>query len=317
VNRSKYIVLAFVAACGGANTNGVSDSGGAPSTDAPVGGSGIGPTGGTLATLSFAIVGDVRPANSDDTAGYPSAIITRIFDDLEAESPRPALAISTGDYMFASTFGSQASPQLDKYLAARAHFSNIEFPAMGNHECTGATASECGPGNPDGTTTNYSAFAAKMLAPLGLTDPWYVVHVNAADGSWTAKFVFIAANYWNSTQSAWLESALSEATTYTFVIRHEGTSATTTPGMQASQTIIDAHPYTLLIVGHTHTLAHYTSTRELIVGNGGAPLTSGTNYGYVVATERADHAIVFTAYDYMTHAVLKTFAVNPDGSSAP
>jgi hypothetical protein len=313
---------------------GTGDGGGTGTADAPTMGmtvdappgsidaappppSGIGPTGGTLDTLSFAVVGDTRPANDDDTAGYPTSIITGIWTGVQNESPRPAFAVSTGDYMFAVANGTQSGPQLDLYLAARAHFSNMVFPAMGNHECTGQTQSECGPGNPDGTTHNYTSFLNKMLTPIGKTDPWYVIHVNAADGSWTAKFVFIAANYWNATQSAWLDTAMSESTTYTFVIRHEGTTATTTPGMQPSQDIINAHPYTLLIVGHTHTLDYYVSERQLVVGNGGAPLTSGTNYGYVVARQRADGAIAFTAYDYATHAVLKTFAVHADGSKAP
>ena len=33
---------------------------------------------------------------------------------------------------------------LDLYLAARQPYPNVQFPAMGNHECTGATASNCG-----------------------------------------------------------------------------------------------------------------------------------------------------------------------------
>ncbi len=50
----------------------------------------------------------------------------------------------------------------------------------------------------------------------------------------------------------------------------------------AIQTIIDQHDLTLLIVGHTHEYHHDPRNREIIVGNGGAPLTSGVNYGYVI-----------------------------------
>ncbi len=129
--------------------------------------------------------------------------------------------MTTGDYMFASTGGTQAGPQLDLYLAARADFSGPLFPAMGNHECTGATASNCGAGAANGITANYSAYLSKLLAPIQKTEPYYAIKINASDSSWTAKLVFVAANAWSSTQATWLESTLSQPTTYTFVVRHE------------------------------------------------------------------------------------------------
>jgi len=49
----------------------------------------IGPGGGKLDTLSFAIVGDTRPPGINDTAGYPSAVASKIWADVEAQSPRP------------------------------------------------------------------------------------------------------------------------------------------------------------------------------------------------------------------------------------
>ena len=52
----------------------------------------------------------------------------------------------------------------------------------------------------------------------------------------------------------------------------------------------------------------------MTVGNGGAPLTGPLDYGYVVATQRADGAIVLQALDYATNAVVQTFAVKPDGT---
>jgi hypothetical protein len=277
----------------------------------------VGPTGGTLDTLSFAIVGDTRPATIDDTAGYPKAVIAKIWQDIEAFSPRPAFAVTTGDYMFAKSYGSQAGPQLDMYLTARAAFTNTVFPAMGNHECTGATASNCGQGNADGVTVNYTTFLQKMLAPLGQTLPYYTINVNGTNGAWTAKFVFIAANAWTATQATWFAGELAKPTTYTFVVRHEGSSATTAPGVTPSAQIMAQHPYTILLAGHTHTYIHYASSREVITGNGGAPLTGGVNYGYVVATQRSDGAIVFKEYDYSTNVVQSTFAVKADGSAAP
>ncbi len=274
----------------------------------------IGPTGGQMDHLVFGIVGDTRPVNPDDTAHYPSDIIAAIWGGVEADPSQPGFAISTGDYMFASTGGNEQAPQLEQYLAARAHFTKIEFPAIGNHECTGYTSSNCGAGAADGITKNYQTYQDLMLAPLGLTDPWYVVHISATDGSWTAKLVFVAANAWNAAQASWLEAALGEPTTYTFVVRHEGNNANTAPGVDPSNAIIAQHPLTMLICGHTHTLAHYPSDKELIVGNGGAPLTSSYDYGYVIVRQRGDGRLEVSAFDYATRARVMTFVVKPDGS---
>src|SRR5262249_45833419 len=75
--------------------------------------------GGSIDDLRFAVVGDTRPAAPDDTKNYPTAIITKIWQDIEAETPHPQFAVSTGDYMFASTNKSEQDPQLAKYMAAR------------------------------------------------------------------------------------------------------------------------------------------------------------------------------------------------------
>jgi hypothetical protein len=299
--------------CGGASTSTGSGMGGA-------GGSGgtVGPNGGSLDTLSFAIVGDTRPPSEDDLGGYPTAIISKIWQDVEAINPRPAFAVTTGDYQFSNPFGTGAAAQLDKYVQARGAFSNIVFPAMGNHECTGATASNCGAGNADGITKNYSTYLSKLLAPIGETKPYYEIDVSGTAGDWNAKFVFIAANAWDAAQASWLKSALSKPTTYTFVIRHEGTLVANAPGVSPSASIIALHPYTILIAGHTHTYGHYASDREIIVGNGGAPLTGSIDYGYVVARQRhSDNAMQFWAYDYSTGAVVDHFDVQPDGAAAP
>jgi hypothetical protein len=286
------------------------------------GGSVTGITGGTLDTLSFAIVGDTRPPNEDDVAGYPTAIITKIWQDVQAASPRPAFAVATGDYQYSNPTGSQAVPQLEAYLGARAAFSGVSFPAMGNHECTGGTTSNCGVGNTDGITANYSAFMSKMLAPLGVSLPYYVANVASTPGAastWTAKFVVVAANAWDTAQATWLDATLAKPTTYTFIVRHE--SSTTNPGppgVAGSETILAKYPYTLKIIGHSHEYRYEPNLREVIVGNGGAPLSGGSNYGYVLAQQRAtDGAIVFTSYEYDTNAVVETFALTAAGSAAP
>ena len=264
--------------------------------------------------LRFAIVGDTRPTNEDDTASYPTAVVTRIWDDVNAETPQPPFAISTGDYMYAAPANHEQDPQLDLYLGARAHYGGPVYAAMGNHECTGSTTSNCGEGNPDGVTPNMNAFLDRMVRPLGPNRAWYVAHLAADDASWTAKVVVVAANAWSEEQSAWLDRALAEPTTYTFVVRHEPDYATAIDGVNKSQAIITAHPLTLLITGHVHTYAHLAASHEVVVGNGGAPLVDAIDYGYAIVFRRADGAIDFTEYDYMTRAVIDHFIVNADGS---
>ena len=275
--------------------------------------SGAGNGGGLLTDLRFAVVGDTRPANLDDTANYPTAIVQQIWTDVEAEVPHPAFAVSTGDYMFASTSGQEADPQLDLYLGARMAFHGIVYPALGNHECNGYTSSNCGPGNAEGQPRNYVAFVEKLLGPIDETRPYYVERFAAADGSWSAKLVVIAANAWDARQAAWLDAALAEPTTYTFALRHEGHDATTAPGTDPSAQILAKHPLTLLIVGHTHAYRHYAAYREIIVGNGGAPLTSAANYGYVIVARQPDGTLHVTSKDYQTLAPVDDFVVTPDG----
>ena len=293
---------------GGAGQGGGTGVGGAP----PVGT--VGPNGGTLDNLQFAIVGDTRPAAYNDTAGYPTAIITQIWKQVETE--QVPFAVMTGDYQFA--VGAETTKQLDLYLSARSNFSKIAFPAMGNHECTGATASNCGNGNANGTTPNYLNFIAKFLAPIGQKLPYYAIDVNATNGSWTSKFVFVAANAWDSYQATWLMGAMAKPTTYTFVVRHESSQANTAPGVTPSDAIIKQFPWTLLLVGHTHNMEYFANEKQVIVGNGGAPLAGSAPYGYVVATRRpSDNALIFQAKDYTQKKIFKSFNVKPDGSVAP
>ncbi|MGH7282096.1 MAG: metallophosphoesterase, partial [Polyangiaceae bacterium] len=276
----------------------------------------IGVSGGTASRLYFGIVGDTRPANIDGTSGYPTTIINKIYADIAGLSPQPLFVVTTGDYMFAAPGHGTAGPQMDLYLTAQKQFKGTAFAAMGNHECTGATNSNCA----TSTTENFNVFMSQMLAPLGVTKPYYAVTINATDNSWTSKLVFIAANAWDSTQSSWLDTTLGQATTYTFILRHEPTEANTAPGVTPSDAIIRKHPYTLLITGHTHNYSHNTSNpREIVVGIGGAPLTGTSNYGFGLAQQRSDGTIQVYVLDYQSLNFDPSFrfAVHPDGSSAP
>lgn len=280
---------------------GSSDAGPPPTFDGGVT-STIGVDGGTESAIYFAVVGDTRPANEDDTTNYPTTIIDTIFGDVQKVSPTIPFVVSTGDYQFSNPSGSQASAQLAKYAAAKATYAGLQFPAMGNHECTGATASNCGSGNQNGITNNYTAFLNTLLAPIKKTSPYYSINVDSPTNAWTAKFVFVAANAWDSAQSSWLDTTLAQSTTYTFVVRHEPASANTAPGVSPAQTIMAKHPYTLSIVGHSHEYYHSSGSREVVIGNGGAPISTSQDYGYAIMRQLSNGYIQVDMYDYKTNA---------------
>lgn len=296
----------------------VAPDGGPPVSLGPTPNGTVGPNGGSVSRLYFAVVGDTRPPTINDTSGYPTSTITTIYSDLEALAPRPSFAVATGDYVFASPGNSEAATQLDLYLGARAKFSSVVFPALGNHECTGAVTSNCGPGTKDGLTTNYQAFVNKMLQPIGQTKPNYEIDIGASDGSWTSKFVFVAGNAWTSDDATWLDGVLAKPTTYTFIVRHEPKEASQAPGCSGSEAIMAKHPHTLALVGHTHTYGR-TGQRQVTIGNGGAPLVSGTSYGFALLQQRTDGAIQVDMINYETGATDPSFrfAVHADGTDAP
>jgi hypothetical protein len=274
---------------------------------------GAGSGGGLLTDLQFAVVGDTRPIEIDDTPNYPTAIVTQIWSDIAATSPAPQFAVTTGDYMYASATGGQVDPQLDLYLGARAAFTGTVYPAMGNHECTALTQSNCGPSGADGEPPNYTEFLARLVAPVGETRPYYIERFAAPDGSWSAKLVVIAGNAWSDAQQTWLDQVLGEPSTYTLVVRHEPHDAEAAPGVDPSEAILALHPVTLVITGHVHEYAHDPLYREIVVGNGGAPLIGGTNYGFVIVARQPDATLQVTAYDYMTLATVDQFSVAADG----
>jgi hypothetical protein len=77
------------------------------------------------------------------------------------------------------------------------------------------------------------------------------------------------------------------------------------------------HPYTLAIVGHTHSYER-SGPREVIIGNGGAPLSGGVDYGFGMISQQGDGSIAVDVIDYTTGLADSTFhfALNPDGSPA-
>jgi hypothetical protein len=314
---------------GGSSGSSGSSSGsssGCTTNTGPISGT-VGASGGSISRLVFAVVGDTRPANEDDVGGYPTSTITKIFQDIQAQSPRPPLVLATGDYQYSSTGSNSTSSQMvDLYMQARGGYSGAFFPAMGNHECgvsggvSGSTENNCGPGNQGGATPNYNAFISQMLAPISQTKPYYSINVSATDNSWTAKFVMTAANSWDSAQQTWLQSTLAQKTTYTFVVRHEPSDATPPlpPGVAGVDAVLANAAYTLLITGHNHTYGHYSSSPKVVViGNGGAPITaSNKDFGYGLFSQRCDGAIVADEVDYQSGATDSYFhfVITPNGT---
>jgi hypothetical protein len=322
LNRLAAAVLALLAIIGCGNTTPITGEGGGTGGGAAggsagggaAGGSGggfapgadagsIGIDGGAVDHLFFAVVGDSRPNDIDVVSEYPTPYITKIYQDMEAMSPRPQFVVATGDYMYANTTTNTAQPQAALYMQARAAYSGALFPAMGNHECNGYTADNCVLGQ----TQNIQAFANTILAPSGQTNPYYSIPIRANNGGWNAKLVVIACNAWSTTQESWLTSTLAQPTTYTILVRHEPAEANTGPCVTTVENIMKTSAYDLSLVGHTHLFKGSASSKEIVIGNGGAPLSGGT-YGYTTV-ERVPTGWLINNIDYSTSLPVQTYRI--------
>ena len=110
-------------------------------------------------------------------------------------------------------------------------------------------------------------------------------------------------------RASWLTTQLQTSTTYTFIVRHEPTADNTAPGVTPSEAILAQYPYTLKIVGHTHEFSQVT-TKEIIVGNGGAPLaSSGDAFGYALVSMTANGDLSVAEIDATTNLPVATYTV--------
>jgi len=260
---------------GGADLDGGSDAG----AEQP----GVGPTGGKVNLLYFAIVGDTRPPGSDGTNNYPTKTITKIYKDFEALKPRPQFIVATGDYMFANPHGTEGAKQLALYVGARKNYSGTVFASLGNHECGGGNANCAGVTN----NNSYNAFLDKLIKPLGKTKPYYAVKIDDLGGKWTSKFLITACNAWSAAQKTWLQNQLAKPTTYTFVARHHpiGSDA---PCNAEMDKILAGAKYDMLLVGHQHLWNWVGAKKQLIEGLGGAPVTkAGQVHGFATVHQLA------------------------------
>jgi len=220
-----------------------------------------GPAGGSLTKL-VSLASETR----DPRARMTQPVIQRTSSRKSSPAsrpppPRPSFVIARGRLRRSLRIGPTHKLGLNSTCTCGRvrGLPACSFPRWETIECTGATSSNCGPGGENGITGNHIAFVQTLPSPIQKDEPYYVVAIAATDRTWTAKVVFVAANAWSAAQETWLDSALSRPTTYPFVVRHEPATANTTPGVTPSKAIMARHPYTLAIVGHSHTYRHPAS----------------------------------------------------------
>jgi hypothetical protein len=318
--RARCLLASFllVAGCTAPNGNalGGGGNGGAGGGNAGSGGSGGSGSGGITVnggsgTLTFGVFGDARPANippaSSPAAGYPTQILTGIFNLAQQKGAK--FIVGTGDYMYADT-QAQVDAQLALFGQAHAGFSGPLYLAMGNHECNGYTDSNCPALN---EYPNVRSFMKQL--PAGVSSPWYRVNFETPSGS--AKFLFVAANAWSTAQEDWLKQQLADATTYTFVVRHEPATNThgSAPGAQPSEALLPGASFTLELMGHTHEYRH-EDLQHVISGNAGAPISGGSHYGFLLIEQGSDGKLTATEYDQATGQATDTWTISADGKSA-
>ena len=289
-----------------------SDAGTPPRSDAAV------QAGGTVNLLHFGVFGDVRPNDNNMPSEYPTATITNIMQNLQSLGSQ--FAIATGDYMFA-TDASSVTPEIASLLSAEANYGGYIFHGMGNHECTGAVASDCPNFN---ETPNVQQYLSRLTGPVN-GKPYFdwVVHTSMGD----AHFISTAPNAWGTAgsaqeaaQTAWLQSALAQPATYTFLMVHESPDAQGPPyGEGQIESILATHgAVTLRLYGHTHEYNHLTSVsyNAVVDGNAGAPLDgSGTYFGFAIVDQNTDGTITLTAYQTGNPPmVVESWSVNANGT---
>jgi hypothetical protein len=270
------------------------------------GGTSVGPSGGSVTLLHFGLTGDTRGSACEDTAGYPTNVITAIAQQFEQLGLD--FALDLGDHMYVCNNNlSIATTQMNLYMNAIKSFTGTWFMTMGNHECTST------PCLADSANANYVAYM-NALAPVAKS-PYYTFDVATSLG--LATFVIVADNAWDQTQSAWLDQTLATAdqkAKYTIVARHHPSGDSSVSTNSQSLQIIRNHKFALFLTGHSHLYRHLTadSGRDLVLGTGGAPLISGGAFhGYAVVDQQGDGTLKVSVYD-ISNALQDSWSVGPN-----
>ena len=179
------------------------------------GGTGIGPTGGTVDLLDFVLTGDTRPGACNDTANYPTALHQQIVRSMAAVNAQ--FALDLGDHMYACSQNAQAAQQqMALYTAPLSSFPAPFFMTMGNHECE--NGADC---SANASDVNYAAFAQALRSVSKETAANYALQIQTRLGRVTV--VVVADNFFGAAQQAWLQSTMTDADTgsiATLVAKH-------------------------------------------------------------------------------------------------
>jgi hypothetical protein len=263
--------------------------------------------GGTVDRLWFATTGDTRPSDCDQTNAYPTAAIAQIATAMKAL--RVQFTVDLGDHMYVCNGSdAEAQQQMGFYMTAVSSGPANWWMTMGNHEC-GSNVYPYACFTTGGHDANFSAYMSALKRPL----PYYFTDVVTTQG--TARFVFIADDSWNSTQSAWLDATLAQADSfkYTIVVRHhpvQGSRTGTGPSGTEIPALISKHKYTLILTAHNHDYEHDLTTyggRSTVVGLGGA----GGYWGFATLLQNDDGTLTFVQRDANGNPVGTPWTVTP------
>ncbi len=237
--------------------------------------------------LFFAMTGDTRPHDCDQTQLYPKDQIAQVAAGMAKVGAQ--FAVDLGDHMFVCNGSLQeAHAQMGLYMDAIKAFPQPFFMTMGNHECgQGRCATSGGDANMD-------AFL-EALKPVSAL-PYYSFDVKTARG--LAVFVVAADDAWDSTEAQWLEATLARAdaeATYTFVARHHPIDGPRNGNTAVVNTVL-GHHYSLILTAHDHVYRRSTGAngRAVVVGLGGA---SNRDVGFGTVLEKPSGELSFVQYD--------------------
>ena len=294
----------------GSGTGGGSGGGGGTGggTGGGSGSGGVGPGGGSVDLLHFAVTGDTRPPSCGDTAHYPTPIIDAIADAAKARQAQ--FALDLGDHMYVCNNDlSTAQQHMSLYLQSVHRFPGTWFMTMGNHECWQ------GPCLLESTNANYVAYMA-ALQPIA-PKPYYSFNVKTSLGRVT--FVQIADNAWDQRQSVWLEQVLADAdlnAKYTIVSRHHPSGDSSVSTNPDSLAIVHKHKFALFLAGHSHSYKHPTTDngRDMVLGIGGAPLlAAGSDFnGYAMIDQQANGQLRVTVFNINGDLQRDQWSVGPN-----
>jgi hypothetical protein len=260
--------------------------------------------GGTVDRLWFATTGDTRPSQCDQTDKYPKAAIAQIATAMKAL--RVQFTVDLGDHMYVCNHNdAEAVEQMGFYMSGIATGPATWWMTMGNHECGSNTYPySCFVGGAH--DANFSAYMSALARPV----PYYFTDVTTSQG--LARFVMIADDSWDSTQSAWLKSTLADADAhakYTIISRHHPVQGTRT-GASEILSILQDHKYTMVLTAHNHDYEHDTSSwnsRSTVVGLGGA----GGHWGFGTVLQNTDGTLTFVERDANGNPIGVPWSVSP------